>query len=238
MAHAPRNPALVPGVSRFSRSQSYAKAALFKKKKQAAKSKAAAPAATKTKTVGGAKNGKSRAVLAAKAPRFYAAEDAPVPKVTRKTIRPVALRSSITPGTVLIVLSGKFAGKRVVFLKQLASGLLLVTGPFKVNGVPLRRINQAYVIATSTKVDLSGVKVDEKFNDDYFKRAKEGKKQATEEELFEAGKKQPTAEHRVADQKQVDKAILAAVKKTPYLKAYLNSSFSLSKGQFPHLLRF
>ncbi|KAJ3045001.1 60S ribosomal protein L6 [Rhizophlyctis rosea] len=59
--------------------------------------------------------------------------------------------------------------------------------PYKVNGVPLHRINQAYVITTSGKMDLGSGSF-EKFDDAYFKYAKEGKRKATEEELFEAGK--------------------------------------------------
>jgi large subunit ribosomal protein L6e len=242
-AHAPRNSTLAPGVSRLSRSQVYAKRALWKRKAAVAAPAAAAPAAeTREVSVKGDKNGSSRTVAAVKASRWYPAEDVARPLRNRKAARPAKVRASITPGTVLILLAGRFRGKRVVFLKSLASGLLLVSGPYKVNGVPLRRVNQAYVIATSTKVDISSVSVPASLDDAYFKREKEtAAKSADEESAFFDGSKRvsagPTAA-RIADQKAVDASLLKAISAVPTLRAYLNASFSLTRGQAPHTLKF
>merc|ERR1712146_836094 len=146
------------------------------------------------------------------------------------------LRKSITPGTVLILLSGRFRGRRVVFLKQLPSGLLLVTGPYAVNGVPLRRVNQAYVIA-STKVDVSKVDAT-KFEDGYFGKAKvpkSQKKKKKEEDLFaESSEKTELSDERKADQAAVD----GAMKCDDMMKKYLKARFSLSKGDVPHKMIF
>eukprot|EP00877_Chromochloris_zofingiensis_P006612 jgi/Chrzof1/2203/Cz11g06080.t1 len=173
----------------------------------------------------------------AKAPRFYPADDVSKPLSHRVVRKPTKLRSSITPGTVLILLAGRFKGKRVVFLNQLPSGLLLVTGPFKLNGVPVRRVNQAYVIATSTKVQLPALSLD-KFTDSYFKKAEDKKKKKKgEAEFFEtdAGKEELSAEY-ISNQKEVDAALLPAL--SDDLKGYLSTRFSLKDGDRPHLMKF
>jgi len=241
MGHAPRNKFLVPGITRYSRSAVYAKKALYKRKKTTIEKVETKPPTTKTVQIKGDNNGGQRVIPYEKAPRFYPAEDTPHPKKSRKINKPAKLRSTITPGTILILLAGRFRGKRVVFLKQLQSGLLFITGPFKVNGVPLRRVNQSYVIATSTKLDISACSLD-KFDDTYFKREKKSQKKVTEEELFgeDQKKKKPPSVTRAGDQKEVDGRIIAELnnKNIPHLRDYLHGRFSLSKGQFPHALKF
>lgn len=139
---------------------------------------------------------------------------------------------------MLILLAGRFRGKRVVCLKALESGLLLVSGPYKINGVPLRRVNQAYVIATSTQVDVSGVDVSA-INDEYFARSKESSGDA-EEEFFMGDAPKPAVvnEQRKADQKKVDDALLKAVGAVDMLEAYLAAQFTLTAADKPHLMKF
>ncbi len=115
----------------------------------------------------------------------------------RKSIRVSTPRASLVPGTVLILLAGRFRGKRVILLKNLDQGVLLVTGPFKVNGVPLRRVNARYVIATSYKIDLADVnsaKIEEVSGDKYFAREKSEKK-TDEEAFFKQGEKPEVRVH-------------------------------------------
>merc|ERR1712110_339956 len=178
-----------------------------------------------------------KGTVAKKAPKYYPAEDVKTKLGNHhNTTKLTKLRASITPGTVLILLAGRFKGQRVVFLKQLDSGLLLITGPYEVNGVPLRRVPQSYVIATQTKIDISGVKSDS-VDDALFKKTKT-KKKKDDELFFEKEKESSIDDSRKALQKEVDAGLVAAIGKTALLKEYLSSKFSLKKGQKPHEMTF
>lgn len=185
----------------------------------------------------------------------------------RKTLRPAKVRETLVPGTILILLAGRFRGKRVILLKSLDQGVLLVTGPFKINGVPLRRVNSRYVIATSKRVDIAGVdaKAVEKISaPGYFTKDKKAE-QKTEEAFFKQGEKaevrilsrishfgvvkilitffsslqkKVVASARASDQKAIDQAILASIKKEDFLGSYLATTFSLRNGDKPHEMKW
>jgi len=248
------------GLMRFSRGRMYHRRALYRINKwkgdqaklQGDKTKKTAgsiqkkkqrTAALKKKPVGGDRNGKERLVRVKRLPRYYPTEERPKKfSVKRKRFgdHPRRFRSTLTPGTVVILVAGKHAGKRAVVVKHLSSGLLLVTGPHKLNGVSLRRVNQIYVIATSTKLDLSSAKFDS-LDDKFFKRVRATKKNA-EKDIFDSNKEKPQlSEERRQAQKTTDSAVLSAIKAhadSRLLRQYLKSRFQLWNGVLPHKLHF
>lgn len=104
--------------------------------------------------------------------------------------------------------------------------------------MPLKRVNQKYVIATSTNVPLTGVDVSA-IDDDFFAREVRAKKQG--EEGFFAGadaRGTVTSDARKAAQTKVDAALSANVSKVTMLEAYLQAKFTLSNSDKPHLMKF
>lgn len=251
-----RNYELRPGLMRYGRSKMYKKRALWRItaiRKAVRLARPAVPAIKgrapvkkyTVKPIGGDKNGGTRKVRIKQLPAKYATEvlrpknhrKKRVPKITH-------LRKSLTPGTVCILVATAHKGKRVVFLKQMPSGLCLVTGPFWLNHVPLRRVNQNYMIATKTKIDISKVKIPEHVDDKYFKRKRDKPKHNKKDdgEIFQSKKKKYyPSKQRKHDTIVVDRQVMKAVNKSGkgrVLVQYLCSKFGLQKNQYPHEIKF
>ncbi|CUG90651.1 60S ribosomal protein L6e, putative [Bodo saltans] len=178
-------------------------------------------------------------------------------KVNRKSEAFTTVRKSCAAGTVAIILAGRFRGRRAVILKQLPkNGALVISGPMKYNGVPIRRIDSRYIIATSTKVDISSVDTS-KITAETFKRPKQEKRVKSEGEFMgdkakksaeakakktsKAAAKGTVSAERSALQKSVDTALIAAIKKNPQgkeLSGYLRSVFTIKSGDKPHRLQW
>lgn len=142
------------------------------------------------------------------------------------------------------MLSGPHRGRRVVVLKSLPSGNLLVTGPYAVNGVPLKRVNSAYVIATSTKVSVEGINVNvddawfrrqRTFTQSQLKNASEARLKRVEQSKQAESQWRETAK---TTQKQVDAQLLERIKKVEHLRGYLGTRFTLFNNTRPHELQF
>ena len=154
-------------------------------------------------------------------------------KVPKKT----HISAPLTPGQVVILLSGRFRGRRVVDLKNLESGLLLVTGPYKYNGVPLKRVNAAYVLPTNTSVKVDG-KVADKIKDEFFKKVEISREKKEDFFVEDKVKKERVTKERTDAQNEIDTVVKKAVDGVPMMKEYLRNRFALKDGDKPHLMKF
>ncbi|KAG5469345.1 hypothetical protein LSCM1_02560 [Leishmania martiniquensis] len=174
-------------------------------------------------------------------------------KVSRKSPEYTTLRKSCAPGAIAIILAGRFRGRRAVILKQLPhNGPLVVSGPMKYNGVPIRRIDSRYVIATSTKVDISGMDTSAitpevfqrpkaekpvKSEADFMGDKQKAKAEKAAKKTSKAEKKAVVSDARAQLQKKIDTALIAAIKKDVQGKekaGYLRSVFTVKPGDAPH----
>ena len=154
-------------------------------------------------------------------------------KIPKKT----HISAELTPGQVVILLSGRFRGRRVVFLKKLETGLLLVTGPYKYNGVPLKRVNAAYVLPTNTKLTIDA-KVADEIKNEFFKRVEIARNEEKDFFADEKTKKERITDERKNAQNKVDTEVKKAVDAVPMMKEYLRNRFALKSGDKPHLMKF
>ncbi len=125
-----RNAVLAAGVNRYGRRAMYVRKGVWaiKKRNQAGPKKAEQP---KAKVVPFGKKGETRTLSRPRISIHFPSYALQNRLHTKGAPKQAKLRKSITPGTILIVLNGSFAGKRVVFLKHLTSGNLLVAGTTK-----------------------------------------------------------------------------------------------------------
>jgi large subunit ribosomal protein L6e len=105
-------------------------------------------------------------------------------------------------------------------------------------------VNQAYVIATSTRIPIH-FKIPPIFDDKYFKRAKTDKKKkkpttTNPDDAFAAkpSKKRSYPKDKKEAQRKLDDLMVPLIQKKKLLARYLRSRFSLSKAEYPHLLKF
>lgn len=92
-----------------------------------------------------------------------------VGKSTKNNFEPTTInkKKKYKEGSVLILLSLRFEGKKAILLKTTKDGYLVIIGPFYLSGISLRRIIHTYVVPTEICLNLSGLNL-QIFNDRYF----------------------------------------------------------------------
>jgi large subunit ribosomal protein L6e len=125
---------------------------------------------------------------------------------------------NIKIGSVIILLSSNFQGRKAILLKITKSGLFVISGPYKINGIPLRRVNPRYIIPTHVEIDLNGINTTI-LSDEYFMALK--KSQRSENNNF---KNRIIMAHNLR-QTYIDRCLQKKIDTDLFLNSYLKSNY-------------
>ena len=85
------------------------------------------------------------------------------------------------------------------------------------------------------------IQIAESISEGFFAADSKAAKGSAESEFFNEGKpkaKGPFPEAKAKQQNEIDKFVVEAVRKEENLRKYLQSTWGLSKGKFPHRIVF
>lgn len=120
-------------------------------------------------------------------------------------------RDDLKYGNIVVILEGEFASKRVIYLGSKNFNAIVI-GPRSFNGVPLIKIDEKYLLKTSTVLKLTKVEINE---EDIFKSEKEFIENYT---FFEPS----------ALETKLEEEIKTETSKIEFMRAYLSEDFNLS----------
>ena len=142
-------------------------------------------------------------------------------RVIYKSFKETPTKPNIQPGTVLILLSKKLLGKKVILLSITESGLFVVTGPFSTNGISMRRVNPRYTITSGAKIDITKLNLFG-LNDQYFETLKKSKISCNKWK-----ESNYVVSHKIR-QNYIDRFLVENFKKDFFIRAYLKTKTPLS----------
>lgn len=158
-------------------------------------------------------------------PRLYIPDDTPefVERYRKTTARkPRTARTDLARGMVVVVLEGVFASRRVIYLGGLGDNLALCVGPKSINNIPLFKIDERYLLATSTVLEIGNVDVDEK------------NAVLTERDVYTT----PMSVEMTDSERKLDEELTRAVRNVEFMKTYLCEPFEVDGSRNFYSLKY
>ncbi|KAF7703781.1 60S ribosomal protein L6 [Cucumispora dikerogammari] len=118
-------------------------------------------------------------------------------------------RTDLEYGNIVVILEGEFVSKRAIFLGSNKFEAVVI-GPRCLNGVPLMKIDEKYLLKTSTVLKLNKMEIKETTF-------------ISEKDFSERINFQEPSELEV----KLEEEILNEIKKIEFMKAYLSTDFDL-----------